>query len=79
MAAGRSANANLAGAMRFIQRECNLHQRCAAGIALDLEPLDQEGERIVLMIQRVQHRGTDSPQQHAEGGVAGQVGAGAAC
>ena len=61
--------------MRFLQRERDLHERRAAGIALDVQPLHQQGERIVLVLQGVEHGGTDAPEQGGEGRVARQVGA----
>ena len=61
--------------MRLLQRERDLHQRRAAGIALDVQPLDQQGERIVLVLQGVEHGGADAPEQGREGRVARQVGA----
>ncbi len=62
-------------AVRLLQRERDLHQRRAAGIALDLQPLHQQGERIILVFQGVEHGGADAPEQGGEWWVARQVGA----
>ncbi len=61
--------------MCFLERERDLHERRAAGIAIDVQPLDQEGERIVLMFEGVEHGGAHAPEQDAKGRVARQVGA----
>ena len=61
--------------MGLLQREGDLHQRRAAGVALDVQPLHQQGERIILMLQGVEHGGADAAEQGAERRVARQVGA----
>ena len=71
----KAPRAELLRAMRLLEREGDLHQRRAAGIALDLQPLHQQGERIVLVLQGVEHGGADAPEQGGEGRVARQVGA----
>ena len=65
----------LLGAVRLLERERNLHQRLSAGIALNQQPLDQQRERIVLVLQGVEHGGSDTPQERAKGRVARQIGA----
>ena len=67
--------AELLRAVRLLQREGDLHQRRAAGIALEDQPLHQQGEGIVLVLEGVEHGGPDAAEQPAEGRVARQVGA----
>ncbi len=55
--------------------ERDLHQGCAAGIAVDLQPLHQQRERIILVFERIEHGAARAPQERGEVGVAGQAGA----
>ena len=79
-AAGKNASAELLRAMGLLQRERDLHQRRAAGVALDVQPLHQQGERIILVLQCLEHRRADAAQQGARtsGRPTGRRG-GAAC
>ena len=65
----------LVRAVRFLQCERDLHQRCAAGIALHLQTLHQQRERIILVFQTVENCGTDALKQGGEWWIARQVGA----
>ena len=57
-------------AVGLLQREGDLHQRRAAGIALDVQPLHQQRERIILVLQGVEHGGADAAR--AGRGTAGR-------
>src|SRR5579871_4057294 len=59
--------------MRLLQRERRLYQRRATRIARKVQALDQQWKRIILVLQRLQHRGAGLAQQLAKRRIGGQL------
>src|SRR6266849_6131881 len=61
------------GLARLLEDKEGLEERGVAGVTPGLQPLDQQGKRIVLMVQRADDRLADAAQQFLEGGIAREV------